>query len=202
MIGIAIDFEWTQFPKYVFKESPPPRPGATRLEVQVIRLNGVGSPRTTRPLDRFPALYLQLEKADPSQSGHLEFAKKFGLLTDRASEDFTNWPEAIKRMKRLIEITKGRDGWYEPFEVSRHFTLRFQPSGTDEMKLSVAPANLQAALTLQCLTNRVAGARTHSCKACGEVFEVGGASGNRSHKEFCSDKCRFNFNNRKKSAGQ
>jgi hypothetical protein len=210
MIGIAIDFEWAQFPDYVREESPPPRPGATMLErIQVIRLNGVGSPLTTRPLDQFPDLYLQLAKADPSPSGHLKFAKKFGLLTDRASEDTSYWPEAIERMRGLINLAKDRANWptrdgrYEPYEVSRHFTLRFQPRvATDEMELSIAPANLRAALTLQCLTHRAGGARTRSCKACGEVFEVGGASGSRSHKAFCSDGCRFNFNNRRKSAGQ
>jgi hypothetical protein len=136
---------------------------------------------------------------------HLKFAKKFGLLTDRASEDTSYWPEAIERMRGLINLDRAnwmtRDGRYESYEVSRHFTLRFQPKGTDEMELSVAPANLRAALTLQCLAHRAGGARTRSCKECGEVFEVGGASGSRSHKAFCSDSCRFNFNNRRKSAG-
>src|SRR5271156_834852 len=124
MIGIAIDFEWAQFPDYVLERSPPPRPGATMLErIPVIRLKGVGSPLTTRPLDRFPELYLQLAKADPSPSCHREFAKKFGLLTDRASEDTSYWPEAIERMRRLIALDRAnwetRDGRYEPYEVSR-----------------------------------------------------------------------------------
>lgn len=87
----------------------------------------------------------------------------------------------------------------ERYEVSRRLTLNIQPKGTDELELSVAPATLQAALTLQCLANLAGGARTRSCKACGKVFEIGGASGNRSHKVFCSDGCRFDFNNRKRT---
>jgi hypothetical protein len=71
-------------------------------------------------------------------------------------------------MRGLINLDRAnwmtRDGRYEPYEVSRHFTLRFQPKGTDEMELSVAPANLRAALTLQCLAHRAGGARTRSCK--------------------------------------
>ena len=71
-------------------------------------------------------------------------------------------------MRGLINLDRAnwmtRDGRYESYEVSRHFTLRFQPKGTDEMELSVAPANLRAALTLQCLAHRAGGARTRSCK--------------------------------------
>jgi hypothetical protein len=210
MDGIAIDFEWTQFSDYELCEDPAPWPGASLLKsIRVIRLTGVGSPLTTRPLDQFRDLYLELAEADPTPSGHLKFAKKFGLLTDRKSEHTSVWPEAIERMRALIALAENRTNWttqdgrYEPYVISRHFTLRFQPKGaTDEMELSVAPANLRAALTLQCLAHRAGGAKIRSCKACGSLFEVGGASGRRSHADFCSDGCRFDYNNRRRKGSR
>ena len=203
--GIPIDFEWAQFPDYVQEDEPPWTGPTLSAAFQVSRLVGVGSPLVTQPLDQFPDLYLQLVKADPSPSGHLKFAKKFGLLTDRSSEHVSVWPEAIERMRRLIALVEDRANWetqngrYKPYEVSRQFILRFQPKGaTDEMELSVAPANLRAALILQCLTHRSGGATIRACKECGTLFEVGGASGRRSHAEFCDNNCRYDWNNRHK----
>ena len=113
-------------------------------------------------------------------------------------------------MRTLIARVEDRANWtpqqygrYAPYEISSNFTLRFQPKGaTAEMELSIAPTHLRAALTLQCLAHRAEGARIRSCKACGSLFEVGGASRRRSHKEFCSDSCRFEFNNRRRREGR
>lgn len=37
---------------------------------------------------------------------------------------------------------------------------------------------------------------SNTCKSCGSLFEAGGASGTRSHKTFCSDKCLYDFAHR------
>ena len=212
MYGIGIEFDWAQFPDYILEELPLPPPDATLL-LQAMRstyVKGVGSPLTTRPLDQFPDLYLELEKADPSPAGHIAFAKKFGLLTDRQREGISVWPEAIQRMRELIALVRGRakwtprDGKYAPYEISSNFILHFKPKDNvpDEMQLSIAPRTLRMALTLQCLARRASGAIIRPCEACGSLFEVGGTSGHRAKRRFCSDSCRFDFNNRRKRAGQ
>jgi hypothetical protein len=106
-------------------------------------------------------------------------------------------------MQDLVEKVRDKwawdilDGTYIHYEMPRSFHFRFRPiAGTDEIKLSIMPENLWTALTLQCVSNCTSGARVRACKACGALFEIGGASGRRSHAEFCSPKCRFDFSYR------
>ncbi len=167
-------------------------------------LVATGQPLKTRPLDQIPDLYLELAKAAPTLTGHREFAKKYGLLTNRQEEPTSVWANLVRSMRDLIAKVEDKANWkirngkYVPYEHPSSFTFRFGPNGgeTNEMTLSIVPNKLYNALVLQCVSNHASGAMVRACKACGALFEIGGASGRRSHRAFCSDKCRFDFSHR------
>jgi len=147
---------------------------------------------------------LELAKVEPTLSGHKEFAKKYGLLTNREEELTSVWANLVRSMRDLIALVEDKANWqirngkYVPYEHPGSFTFRFGPTGgeTDQMTLSIVPNNLYNALVLQCVSNHASGAQVRACKACGAPFEIGGGSGRRSHRAFCSDKCRFDFSHR------
>ena len=204
MEGFGIDFEWTVFADYNVEETPPiESPTPLVGGASIPKLVASGEPLTTRPLVNFPELYLHLAKSEPTVEGHKIFAKKYGLLTDREWEFTFYWTRSVENMRKLVMKVENtvnwdiRDGKYIPFELPRSFNLRFWPNGeTGGMTFNIVPLNLGAALVLQCVSHRAAGAPIRACKSCGSLFEVGGDSGRRSHKEFCSDKCRFDFSHR------
>lgn len=202
---IRVDFEWSQFPDYSFVE-PQPEPMKTAAHgYREASLVGRGNPLTIRPLDRFSDLYLQLANSDRSDHSHKEFAKKFGLLVNREREPSSVWESGVDDMRRLIELVKDNGNWgiengkYVRREFLRSYSLQYGPEDeSGEFTLSVVPANLYAALVLQCVSSRAGGAMVRSCKACRVLFQFGGASRRRSHRTFCSDKCRYEFNHRKR----
>lgn len=212
MQGIRIEFEWARFADYGV-EVRPGRPGSVLSEVSTKMLVALGPPEAalkTRPLELSSDLYLELAKAKPTLAGHKEFANRYGLLIDQQRDYIYQWPELVENMRNLVAMLTNkeywdiRDGSYVPYELPIKFALRFGPTSEDGngMALSIVPANLYNALVLQCVSNRATGAEVHSCKACGALFEIGGSSGHRSNREFCSDKCRFTFNHRSRRKKQ
>jgi hypothetical protein len=206
MQGIRVEFEWTRFADYGVEENPG-TPGSLLSEIPNDQLVALGSPKAalrTRPLEMFPGLYLELAQSKPMIAGHKEFAKKYGLLTHPKRESTSIWPQLVENIRNLVALVgdKGRwevrDGKYVPYVLPSKFNLQFGPTngGGTDLALSIVPANLYNALVWQCLSNRVGGSEVRSCRACGAPFEIGGASGHRSNREFCSDKCRFDFNHR------
>lgn len=203
MQGVRIEFEWTKFPDYQV-EKRPGTPGSFISEACYDELVA-GSPEAAlkiKPLDLFPDLYLELAKAKPD--GHREFAKKYGLLTDERHESTSVWPQLVQNMSNLVAKVADKGSWtirngaYDPYELSAKFKLRFGPTDADAKKtaLSIVPANLYNALVLQCVSSSAGGAEVRSCRACGYLFEIGGTSGHRSNRDFCSDKCRFAYSHR------
>jgi hypothetical protein len=194
--GFGIDFEWTVFAAYDVGKVPDP------MFMYMPQLIGSGEPLTTRPL-AIPNLYLRLAESEPTVEGHIAFAKKYGLLTDREWELTTRWEQRVQGMRRLVAMVEDKANWdirngrYVPYEHPGSFTFRSVPnSETGEMTFNVVPKDLYAALELQCFSHRASGAQIRMCKSCGSLFEAGGASGTRSHKTFCSDKCRYDFAHR------
>ena len=187
-----------------------PSPLAGLIKPAGPSLVATGQPLITKPLDQFPDLYLELAKAEPTLTGHREFAKKYGLLTNREEEPTSVWSNLVRSMRDLIALVEDKANWkirngkYVPYEHPGSFTFRFGPNGgeTDEMTLSIVPNNLYNALVMQCVSNHASGAKVRACKACGALFEIGGASGRRSHRAFCSDKCRFDFSHRNRKGKQ
>jgi hypothetical protein len=204
MSGLRVEFEWLRFPDYEVEKG---EPGNDEMFISGTndKLVAVGAPDTAlivRPLDMFPTLYLDFAKSEPTLSAHKEFARKYGLLTNETEEATYIWTDLVKDIKHFIAMASGkknwdiRDGCYVPYELDARFKLRFGPTDAGNMDVSIVPHNLYYAMTLQCLSNCAKGAEVRSCKSCGELFEIHGASGRRSNREFCSDKCRFAFNHR------
>ena len=212
MQGIRIEFEWAQFADYGV-EVRPGRPGSLLTEAGSKLLVALGPPEAalkTSPLKSFPELYLELAKAKPTLAGHKEFAKKYGLLTDQQRDYIYEWPQLVENMSNLVTLVTNKERWdiqngsYVPYELPVKTALRFGPTSEagSGMALSIVPANLYTALVLQCVSNRALGAEVRSCRHCGALFEIGGLSGHRSNREFCSDKCRFTFNHRSRGKKQ
>jgi hypothetical protein len=218
MQGFGIDFEWTLFAAYDVKQSAQElfrrmfsERDLKRLEIGAPEgpwLVASGAPLTTRPLD-IPELYLRLAQSEPTIEGHKAFAKKYGLLTNRERDPISSWPDKVKGMRRLVAMVEDkanweiRDGKYVPYENPGSFSFRSVPnSETGEMIFNVVPKDLYAALELQCFSHSASGAKIRMCKSCGSLFEAGGASGTRSHKTFCSDKCRYDFAHRSRRGKQ
>jgi len=195
-LAIKIDFEWRVYPNYRLERGN----GSSPLVV------GSGPPLSTRPSDQFPGLYLELANADRSDLGHLAFAKKYGLLTCEKMEPTDDWPKRVEAMSDLVKLVDDKRYWairkgrYSHQELRESFTLRYERDrNADEISLAIVPSQLFAALVLQCVSNRASGGRIRACKACGTAFEVGGTSGRRFHREYCSDKCRYEFAHRDRS---
>jgi hypothetical protein len=212
MQGMRIEFEWTRFADYGV-EVRPGTPGSLLTEGSRELLAALGPPEAalkTRPLELSADLYLELAKAKPTLEGHKEFAKRYGLLTDQQRDYVYEWPKLVENMRDLVTMVTNKEYWdvrggsYVPYELPIKVALRFGPSSEDGsgMALSIVPTNLYNALVLQCVSNRATGAEVRSCKACGGLFEIGGSSGHRSNREFCSDKCRFTFNHRSRRKRQ
>jgi len=163
------------------------------------RIIGSGQQLTKRPL-AIPNLFPRLAESEPTVEGHIAFAKKYGLLTNRKWEFASHWERAVQGMRRLVAMVEDkanweiRDGKYVFYEHPGCLTFRSVPDGlTGEMTFSVVPKDLYAALELQCFSHCASGAQIRACKSCGSLFEAGGTSGARSHRKFCSDKCRYDF---------
>jgi hypothetical protein len=200
MKGFGVDFEWTVFAAYDVEELP-------ELNFKP-RLIGSGEPLTTRPLG-IPNLFLKLAASEPTVEGHLAFAKKYGLLSDRKWEFISRWERDVQRMRKMVEMVGDKTNWeikhgrYVPYEHPVSFTFRSVPNGeTGEMTFNIVPKDLYAALELQCFSHRASGAQIRMCKSCGSLFEAGGTSGARSHKTFCSDKCRYDYAHRSRRGKQ
>ncbi|MDP3553070.1 hypothetical protein [Methylocystis sp.] len=209
MQAIEIDFQWGVFADY---RAEPERTFSPEARATTLlgsgslgpTLAGEGQYLKTRPIDEFPDLYLKIATAEPTAPGHKDFAKTFGLLKDTNRESLWEFQRGVEQMKKLVHQVENRanwpikDGHYLPYEIRRSFTLQFKPNlKSSSMTLSVIPINLWVAASLQCILSSASGTQIKSCKACGKPFEVGGASGARSHKETCSDKCRFEYSKRK-----
>jgi hypothetical protein len=223
MLGLKIDFTWAVFADYKVEDPGPlPLPEEGSEDDTLVgwamavtgydrgpELVASGNSIVTRPLDKFPDLYLRLAQAEPTVAGHKAFATKYGLLTARTSELTSLWVAQVEHMRKLIAMVRDKANWdvqdgrYAPYELPSSFSLRFRLNDeTDEMSLSIAPNCLYVALALQCLAHCTGGAQIRSCKQCGLPFEIGGATGRRSHAEFCSPKCRFDFNHRNRKGKQ
>jgi hypothetical protein len=211
MQGIGIKFGWFRYSDYRLEVERPDHAltaGSLFADARAEILVAKGSALKTTPIDSFPDLYLQLAKASPAAPGHLEFARKYGLLTDTQKDYVDEWPRLVNNMKQLIETVADtsrwevQDGRFVPYDLPVRYSLRLEPRGdSNQMALSVVPNTLYQAIVLQCVSSRIAGAEIRSCKACGALFQVGGSSGHNLKRQFCSDPCRFEFSHRKRRPG-
>jgi hypothetical protein len=119
------------------------------------------------------------------------------------------WANSVWNMRKLVAMMEKRENWemregkYVPYEFSNSLALRYDLNAeTNSLSMHVVPKNLFIALALQCVSHRADGVQIRVCKSCGALFEAGGVSGRRFHAEFCSDKCRYQFNHRNRRKKQ
>ena len=208
---VNIDFEWSRFPEYQF-ESRGGRPAPGRLRTAAdpeegfdepsTFLRGSGAPLRIRTLEKFPDLYLRLKEYGPSSQSHLDFARKYGLLSDATIESSFNWKRKLDGLKELVELASNPDKWakinglFARYQLPNSFNLEFTQTVVGSVDFFIVPRNLFSAIYLQCVSRLATGVEVRGCKACGKPFQIGGDSGQRSNRRFCSDRCRFEFNHR------
>lgn len=203
-VGIAIKFEWPVYPAYEIEE-PPPVASTSLLGSASSgpKLVARGIPMLKRPLENFRDLYTQLATLQPSPESYLAFAHKYGLLTHQNEERLSFWPDLSCSMNDFINFLQTKSKWeiregkYAPMLFKHALDLQFEADDSSpNLIISALPRSLNAALQLQCLFHFSGGGRVHICKACGNLMEIGGPAGKRSHVKFCSDKCRSNSHHR------
>jgi hypothetical protein len=198
-LGLGIKFEWPVYLDYEIEEGPPPMVGMGLLRSAKSwpKIVARGSPQMKRPLGNFPDLWLRLAKLQPSPDNCLDFARNYGLLTHHTEEVLPFWKDCCISMNKLIELVETKSNWniedgkYIPRLFPGSLDLQFEPDvSSKNIIINAVPKNLNAALRLQCLSHYSEGGTVRACEWCGNLMEIGGSTGKRSHVKFCSDKCR------------
>jgi hypothetical protein len=205
VLGIKIKFVWSKYSDYEFEEEAPRGQSLLGSVALGPTLVGRGAQLTTKPLEKFPNLYLRLASSRSDAEGQLEFARLYGLLRNQDGDRLLQWQNSVESMQNLVDWTNNHEAWpsrdgdFVTQTFERRYSIAFAPnlegSGLD---LWIEPDSLFSALVLQCLSHASAGGSMRPCKACGSLFEIGGAHGLRSHAVFCGDECRSEFNHRSK----
>jgi hypothetical protein len=186
--------------------------------------------RWDNPVAFNPALFRQFAALPETPAACADFASKFGLLfgvglqqissvnrgrdrppvrsfveDDRDSID--EWIEQIRRFRRLVnDWDRARSAGEDP----RPNLLNLLPPPAlivrlvdreGKPSLSLSPDCLLSAMDLQ-FYQAVAGmTELRACEQCGTWFECGTGGGRRIVSRFCSNRCRFNFHNDRRSKG-
>ncbi|MEX2628657.1 MAG: hypothetical protein WD341_01875 [Tistlia sp.] len=211
MATISTHFEWQVDSKgYRFERSHKPKGSLLgRREHDAIVRRG-GGLQTRHPLEHFDTLYKQFSELDDSVEAYIDFASKFGPLTENGHapegdpvEDWRFWVSYMKHLIVVREVDPQKLIYDAPspteFGRMRARLVAQGPGGRPALRL--IPVSLRDALWLQFAQSTVSGADLRTCDWCGTWFESGGGAGRRAGARFCSEKCRSTFNNRKKSKG-
>jgi hypothetical protein len=205
MPDFALDFTWYRDPKgYRLMPARPVRrrPGQSILDTRVgdiqparIVRNG-GALQSYRPLDKFPNLFRYFIGIPKSENGALEFVERFGPLTyDGLQRDGDVVPAMIDHAEDMSQVLRGRIVAIPLNKLNASIVT--DQSG---MRLKVSPACLLDALWLQLAQAKSGGsAGFRECLQCRNLFMVGVGADRRADAKFCSDKCRIEFNNLKRS---
>lgn len=186
--------------------------------------------RWRNPFAENPALFRRFALLPETPAGCIEFANENGLLFgvgyQRIGPDFDHdpnraptqyfeevdldrlsaWISQVRRVRRLIEDwdrARATGANTAPFwENLRTPRLGVQlVSRAGKPGLFLEPDCLLSAIDLQ-FYQAVAGmTELRACEQCGAWFECGPGGGRRTVSRFCSDRCRFNFHNERRSKG-
>jgi hypothetical protein len=172
----------------------------------------------------FPSLFKEFASLKETPEACIEFANRYGLLcspsvsarADRArsnilatpnekvAESFSVWYFAIQKLRNLVEAREaGRleevlvKDWYDPRAFDAY--LKIDPND-GEVKLCLKPQTLEDAIVLQFYQSVISSTDHKLCKnsRCNKWFRVG-VGYRRRGSETCSDRCRYEFNNAKRS---
>jgi hypothetical protein len=193
MANTAIHFEWSKGWGYELSG-----------EGKVIRQSHRGRDRF-HPLEINKSLYVAFSRLDGTPNACLEFARSWGLLTERARPDAAEplelWRQKIRLMKASIAmVDMVRTVNSRRSEAAMATVKVVLVSGEPDAKpiLVLRPPTLWDAMLTQLALSKAGGGSLATCEQCGNPFEVG-ASGKRSVAKFCSDECRNRFNNQRRA---
>lgn len=200
MEWVVYDFSW---------------PVAERYEIKRGKVVAHGKVTTRQPLDVGPlaqallSVYARYQKeSDPLEKTVHSFASAFGLLEAESKEgqserldDWLGLIETLAGQLQEIENAAQSGQWKAPatpLSANMRATLVRAPL-TNFPKLEFRPVNLREAIVLQLAHKIATGAIIKTCLQCGNYFEAGSA-GKRADARFCSEACRFAFNNERRRA--
>ena len=168
--------------------------------------------RHRQPLSMSGKLYLQfakLAKIQNFEQACLEFARVFGLPTQRAEdgakERISAWRDRVERMRDSIEGLKlARDEGALPSigAAITQIDVRLLPGEDGRATLALHPNTLWDAMRLQLGQSIASDREIMTCPNCHDWFEVGGRGNGvkRAKAIFCGPKCKNEFNYRKRAA--
>jgi hypothetical protein len=186
--------------------------------------------RWRNPLAENPVLFRRFALLPDTAAACIEFANEYGLLfgvdyreiepVDRARledpsrpaffefdrDSIDEWSRQIRRLQRLVErwdraraAGESTAPYWEDLrrpQLTVDLVLRSGRPG-----ICLQPDCLLSGIDLQ-FYQAVAGmTELRACEQCGDWFECGPGGGRRTVSRFCSDRCRFNFHNERRSKG-
>ena len=217
MQGLELDFSWPVAERYEIK---PLKKGTTRAArtiaagdiIKPFKIVAHGDVTWKRPLEKLPLATVLLgayrrfqDEPDQLQKTVLEFAGAYGLLLltseEGKFEPLDLWQDLIDDLIALHKaFEKGQ--WRlsaSKLDVANIRAALIPDPLTRAPRLAFRPTSLQGAIQLQ-MAHRVArGAMLKTCRQCGAYFEAG-INGKRGDAKFCSEPCRYSYNNKRRSA--
>jgi hypothetical protein len=127
------------------------------------------------------------------QWGRMEWPPEIGQ-----SEDISNWISLASSIKRVFRTARDSDRTYSRRIGDLGIFLVDAPSGGTA--ISVRPGDTSAAVVYHAARMVAAGTAFQTCVQCRSQFLAGGIRGKkkkRAGSKFCSDPCRWDFNNAK-----
>lgn len=161
--------------------------------------------RRRYPLQFNATAYLDFADLDGSPEACVGFADKHGMLTggsDPVGETLAYWQRQIRQMRKRVQawqtdpltLELGDKNELKVGELD--VILRASPPD-GALALYHRPRHILAGMQLQLAAAVTEGLEIRPCEKCGKPITIG--PGHRqSHAKFCTDKCRIDFNNRKK----
>lgn len=200
---------WLEWEKdtsgHMLEEAPAPVGAIGEPERNTLWLRPKGGDRLTyRPLDQYPALFMEFADTDPSNEALVRFADEYGEIhwTHGRGEPIQAWYDAHQMLKHLVGLWERRD---EPGHANAllseiqnpHYrglaqvqmTL-YRPRGSDALALHVAPKDLLHGMLLQFLQAVSSNTLLRCCAWCPKWFVYGTGTGRRKSAHYCSDRCR------------
>jgi hypothetical protein len=155
-------------------------------DIQPARITRNGGERRPLRLNEYPMAYGEFANIRTSDE-LLAFITKYGPLTEK--NEIQKLLDEAAEMK--ASLRKRKLPTWSIVDLKASFSTD-KASGSATIKYS--PARLLDALWLQLSHELSSGAQVKQCVRCGNWFSVGGKSRRRLVAQFCTDKCRIEFN--------
>lgn len=197
MVSMRIEFTWPRAERYRAEYMEPvkgPTIISPKAEVSGWVIRSEGDLTWKNPLEKFDRMFSYLAKSDASHASHLEFAKQYGLLTQKKENSFeplSDFESAISSVKWIIDAGNSARIIEQNLKTAINLTANLSYiKSLGRHVLVLEPLNLLHAIGLQCAQSISSGNNIKSCKNCGGFFESGPAASRRADAIFCSEVCK------------